>query len=152
MFNKNNVNKISSIIQEKLKGCGGKAYMPVLRGEPIPFRYSQTGLGIETDKLPGYIFVWQHFDEIVKKANALGGQMYRGDVLARSGGKLGEEISYDTMEGFIAGTLLYTEEGMTVTRRSTYYSGILAWAGIVTVHKSQGKGSFITVNPAYQKY
>ena len=152
MFNKGKENKISAIIQEKLSACNGQAFMPVLRGEPIAFRISKTGWGIETDKLPGYIFVWQHFDEIVKKANALGGKMYRGDVLARSGGKLGEEISYDTMEGFIAGELLCTEEGKAVTRRSTYYSGILAWAGIVTVHKSQGKGSFITVNPAYQKY
>ena len=124
--------------------------MPTLKGSPIAFWASPTGMGIETDKLPGYILVWEHFDEIVKKANALGGKMYRGDVLARSGGKLGEDISYDCMEGFIASELLFIEDGKSITRRSTYYSGILAWAGIITVHRSQGNGSFITVNARYR--
>ena len=77
--------------------------------------------------------------------------MYRGDELPQiSGFKLGEEISRDCMEGFIASELLYMENGTSVTRRSTYYSGILAWAGIVTLHKSQGKGSYITVNSEFR--
>ena len=45
---------------------------------------------------------------------------------------------------------LYVLDGTKITRRSTYYSGILAWAGIVTIHKSEGKGSYITVNPKYR--
>ena len=124
--------------------------MPTLRGAPIAFWLSPTGMGIETDKLPGYILEWEHFDEIVKKANALGGTMYRADVLAMNGGKLGKEISYDTMEGFIASELLWQEDGTSVTRRSTYYSGILDWAGIVTLHKDEGKGSYITVNSEFR--
>ena len=143
-------NQISSIIKEKLETCGGEALMPNLKGAPIDFWASPTGMGIETDKLPNYILKWEHFDEIVKKANALGGKMYRGDVLARSGGKLGEDISYDCMEGFIASKLLYILDGTIITRRSTYYSGVLAWAGIITIHKSQGEGSFITVNTQYR--
>ena len=107
-------------------------------------------MGIETDKLPGYILEWEHFDEIVKKANALGGTMYRADVLAMNGGKLGKEISYDTMEGFIASELLYISNGIKITRRSTYYSGVLAWTGIITIHRSKGNGSYITVNPKYR--
>ena len=143
-------NKISDIVEQKLKESNNKALMPTLRGDPRPFWFSPTGMGIETDKLPNYILEWEHFDEIVKKANALGGKMYRADVLARSGGKLGQEISHDTMEGFIASELLYILDGTKITRRSTYYSGILAWAGIVTIHKSEGKGSYITVNPKYR--
>lgn len=143
-------NQISSIVKEQLKASGGKALMPTLRGSPIAFWLSATGMGIETDKLPGYILQWEHFDEVVKKANSLGGRMYREDVLAQNSGKLGEEISHDSMEGFIASELLFIEDGMSVTRRSTYYSGILAWAGIVTIHKSQGNGSFITVNSKYR--
>ena len=143
-------NKISNMIKEKLKSNGGKALMPTLKGNPIAFWISPTGMGIETDKLPGYILEWEHFDEIVKKVNSLGGKMYRGDVLARSGCKLGEEIPYDCMEGFIASELLFTKDGMSVTRRSTYYSGILAWSGIVALHRSQGNGSFITVNAKYR--
>ena len=78
--------------------------------------------------------------------------MYRGDALAQAGSKLGEEISHDCMEGFIASELLYIGDGSAITRRSTYYSGILAWAGIVTLHRSQGKGSYITVNPAFRSF
>ena len=149
MFSKKEC-RISNIIKEKLKANNGKALMPTLRGAPIAFWLSPTGMGIETDKLPGYILEWEHFDEIVKKANALGGAMYRADVLAMNGGKLGKEISYDTMEGFIASELLYISNGTKITRRSTYYSGILAWAGMVTIHRSQGRGSYITVNPKYR--
>lgn len=142
--------QVSVIIKERLKNCGGKALMPTLKGANIAFWFSPTGMGIETDKLSGYILEWEHFDEIVKKANVLGGTMYRGDALAQAGGKLGEDVPYDCMEGFIAGELLFTEDGVSVTRRSTYYSGVLSWAGIVSMHRSQGKGSFITVNAKYR--
>ena len=143
-------NQISNIIREKLKANNGKALMPTLRGAPIAFWVSPTGMGIETDKLPGYILEWEHLDEIITKANTLGGTMYRGDHLPQLGSLLGEEISHDTMEGFIASELLYIVDGTKITRRSTYYSGVLAWAGIVSLHRSQGNGSFITVNPKYR--
>ena len=149
MFSKKEC-RVSNIIKEKLKANNEKALMPTLRGAPIAFWLSPTGMGIETDKLPGYILEWEHFDEIVKKANALGGTMYRADVLAMNGGKLGKEISYDTMEGFIASELLYISNGIKITRRSTYYSGVLAWTGIITIHRSKGNGSYITVNPKYR--
>lgn len=116
------------------------------------FFVSPNGRGVMVKQLGDYVLEWEHFEKIVTKANELGGKMYRGDELVQVGSnKLGEEISYDCMEGFIASELLYIEEGMSITRRSTYYSGILAWAGIVTIHKSEGKGSFITVNPEYRK-
>jgi hypothetical protein len=124
--------------------------MPTLQNKQISFWISPESTGIETEKLPNYVLEWEHFDEIVKKANALGGKMYRGDALAQAGSKLGEEISHDCMEGFIASELLYIGDGSAITRRSTYYSGILAWAGIVTLHRSQGKGSYITVNPEFR--
>lgn len=144
-------NRISSVIKEKIKACGGHASMPALRGPSIDFQISSTGMGIETDKLPHYILEWEHFDKIITKANSLGGKMYRGDNLAQqSGSKLGYEISHDCMEGFVASELLGTEDGNAITRRSTYYSGILAWAEIVALHRSQGQGSFITVNEKYR--
>ena len=80
-------NQISNIIKEQLNDVDGQALMPTLKGSPIAFWASPTGMGIETDKLPGYILVWEHFDEIVKKANALGGTMYRADILAMNGEK-----------------------------------------------------------------
>ena len=149
MFSKQN--QVSDIIKTKLMETNGKGFMPTLRGAPIKFWVSSTNFGIETEKLPNFILEWEHFDEIVRKANQLSGLMYRGDALAQGSGRLGEEIPHDCMEGFIAKDLLYIEDGVCITRRSTYYSGILAWAGIVTIHRSQGKGSFITVNPKYRK-
>ena len=143
-------NQISSIIKEKLKANNGKGFMPTLRGEPIAFWISSTGMGVETDKLSNYVLEWEHFDEIIKKANTLGGKMYREDTIAMNSGKLGEDISHDSMEGFIASELLYILDGTKITRRSTYYSGILAWAGIITLHRSQGNGSYITVNAKYR--
>ena len=114
------------------------------------FTVASDGSGLQVQQLSGYVLEWEHFQSIVEKANELGGVMVRGDVIAQGGGRLGEELSYDCMEGFIADQLLNTEAGKRVTRRSTYYSGILAWAGIVTLHKDEGRGSYITVNPAFR--
>ena len=144
--------KTSDIIKEKLSLYDEEALMPVLKGALIPFWANPTYTGIETEKLPNYVLQWEHFDAIISKANALGGKMYRGDALAQKGEKLGEEISHDCMEGFIASELLHIEDGSSITRRSTYYSGVLAWTGIITLHKTQGKGSFITVNSNYRDF
>ena len=115
------------------------------------FTVAPDGTGLQVQQLGNFILKWEHFQKIVEKANLLGGKMYRGDELPQvSGFTLGEEISHDCMEGFIASELLFMEDGAPVTRRSTYYSGILAWADIVTLHKSQGKGSYITVNVQYR--
>ena len=114
------------------------------------FFVASNGQGLQVEQLGGFILEWEHFEKIVKKANTLGGKMYRGDALAQAGGKLGYDIPYDCMEGFIATEFLDTLDGTSVTRRSTYYSGILAWADIVSVHRSQGQGSFITVNSAFR--
>jgi hypothetical protein len=155
---KEKINMTKNVIIEVLKNkiiqnMNNGLYMKSLRSlKNASFFVTPNGQGLQVEQLGDFILEWEHFEKIVKKANTLGGKMYRGDELVQlSSFKLGKEISYDCMEGFIASKLLYTEDGMSVTRRSTYYSGILAWAGIVTIHKSQGKGSFITVNSQYRK-
>ena len=143
--------RIISKLQAKIEQSDGEAFMPVLRGNEIAFWLSPCGEGLEVEQLKNYVFTWDELAEIVLKANALGGKMYRGDALAqKQGSVLGRDIPYDCMEGFIAVEFLNAPDGVSVTRRSTYYSGILAWAGIVTIHRSQGKGSFITVNEEYR--
>ena len=153
---KKKINMPKNVIIEVLKNkiienINNGLYMKSLRSlKNASFSVAPNGQGLQVEQLGDFILEWEHFEKIVKKANALGGKMYRGDELPQiSGFKLGEEISCDCMEGFIASELLYMENGTSVTRRSTYYSGILAWAGIVTLHKSQGKGSYITVNSQY---
>ena len=117
---------------------------------PATFTLAPTGEGLCVSQLKGYVLEWEHFQRIVEKATHLGGIMYRADEAAMNGGKLGAEISRDTMEGFIAAELLGAKDGSAVTRRSTYYSGILAWAGIVSLHKSEGAGSYIAVSEAFR--
>lgn len=153
MKNTNGKNIIINVLKNKIaENINNGLYMKSLKALKYSmFTVALNGMGVQVKQLGDFVLEWEHFEKIVKKANALGGKMYRGDELPQiSGFKLGEEISHDCMEGFIASELLYMEDGTAVTRRSTYYSGILAWAGIVTLHKSQGKGSYITVNSEYR--
>lgn len=138
-------------LKRKIAACGGRASMPALRGEPIAIRLSPSGDGIETAGLKGFVFRWGEFSAIVKKANELGGLMYRGDSAAHNGERIGSErLSLDTIDGFVSTHFLGAKVGDTTLRRSTYYAGILAWAGIVTNHRSAGKGGYITVNDAFR--
>lgn len=144
--------KVVRTLKEKIFECGGKALMPVLKGNPVPFWLSPTQQGFETAGLKNFIFKWEVFDAIVKKANELGGKMYRGDGAAQGGERIGsKELPISTIDGFIATKFYGAKIGDTTLRRSTYFSGILAWAGIVTNHRSTGSGGFITVNPNFKE-
>ena len=139
--------KVIRRLKEKIIACGGKAYMPVLKGEPVPFWLSSTQCGFESQGLRGVVLKWEVFDAIIKKAMELGGIMYRGDSAAQNGARIGsEDLPLTTIDGFISTEFFGATIGSTTLRRSTYFSGILAWAGIVTNHRSQGKGGYITVN------
>ena len=142
--------KVIKRLKDKIVECGGKAFMPVLKGEPVPFWLSSSQAGFESAGLKGFIFEWKVFDGIVKKAISLGGKMFRGDVAAQNGAKIGsEDLPVTTIDGYISTEFYGSKIGSSTMRRSTYFSGILAWAGIVTVHRSQGNGSFITVNSEF---
>ena len=120
--------------------------------KPTYFWASADGSGIQTNKLPSSsILKWEIFEGIVKKANTLGGKMYRGDSIARNGGRLGEELTENMIDGFVPLAYEGASYGDSALSRSTYFSGILAWAGIVTIHKSRGNGSYITVNKEYRR-
>lgn len=145
--------KISEIIKQKVMAANPPLYMPSLRHD-IPFELSPDGSGLITERLPHYVMEWEHFDAIIAKANALGGKMYRGDELVQvRENKLGNQITTDCMEGFIASELLCIPNGTSITRRSTYYSGILAWAGIITIQgRKNGEDRYITVNTVYRNH
>ena len=144
---------VAVALKRKIKECRAEELvmmsLKTMRCAPV-FTLAPNGKGICVPQLKKFILEWAHFEKIVERANALGGKMYRADDATMNGGRLGKEISYDSMEGFVAANLLGVTDGSTVTRRSTYYSGILAWAGIVTLHKSEGAGSYITVNAAFR--
>lgn len=137
-------------LQNRIIECGGESLMPVLKGSPVPFHLSSGKDGVESDGLRGVVLKWEIFDAIVKKAISLGGKMYRGDSAAQNGARIGsDELSLDTIDGFISTEFYGAKVGDTTLRRSTYYSGILAWANIVENHRSQGRGGFITVNSEF---
>ena len=142
-----NGSKVIRTLQDKIIACGGQALMPVLKGEPVPFWISSTKGGLESKGLRGVVLEWRIFDAIVKKAISLGGKIYRGDSAAQSGATIGsDDLPLDTIDGFISTEFYGARIGDTTLRRSTYYSGILDWAGIAVNHRSQGRGGFITIN------
>lgn len=145
-----NDSKVIRHLQNRIIECGGESLMPVLKGSPVPFHLSSGKDGVESDGLRGVVLKWEIFDAIVKKAISLGGKMYRGDSAAQNGARIGsDELSLDTIDGYISIEFYGAKVGDTTLRRSTYYSGILAWANIVVNHRSQGRGGFITVNSEF---
>lgn len=142
---------IVKVIQDKLLSCGGKSKMPMLKGDPLDIWVSSSGRGIENSGYVDFVCEWHILEAIVKKANELGGTMYKGDAAAQSGAKIGSaDFPIDTIDAFISLEFYGGSIGATTTRRSTYYAAILAWAGIVENHRSKGNGGFIVVKPAFQ--
>ena len=126
--------------------------MPMLKGEPLDIWLSSSGNGIENSGYSKLVCEWHILEAIVKKANELGGTMYRGDSAAQNGAKIGSsELPLDTIDSFISLEFYGSSIGSSTIRRSTYYAAILAWAGIVENHRSKGKGGYIVVKPGFKK-
>lgn len=151
-FTKKQDSKVIKAIQDKFLACGGAAKMPMLKGAPLDIWVLSSGEGIGNSGFSALICEWDILDAIVKKANELGGRMYRGDTAAQSGAKIGSsEFPLNTIDAFIALEFYNGRVGESTTRRSTYYAAILAWAGIVENHRSTGQGGYITVKPEFRK-
>ena len=142
---------IVKVIQDKFFECGGKSKMPMLKGAPLDIWVAANGKGIENSGFTTLVCEWHILEAIVKKANALGGIMYRGDSAAQNGAKIGsDELPLDTIDAFISVEFYGGSIGASTLRRSTYYAAILAWAGIVENKRSAGKGGYIVVKPAFR--
>lgn len=152
LFAKKQETGIIKVIQEKFIECGGKSKMKMLKGEPLDIWVDPLGKGVENSGYSQLICEWHILEAIVNKANELGGTMYRGDSAAQNGAKIGsDELPLDTIDAFISLEFYGANIGNTTTRRSTYYSAILAWAGIVDNYRSKGKGGYIVVKPEFRK-
>ena len=150
-FTKQKETGIIKAIQDKFLECGGKSKMSMLKGEPLDIWVSSSGKGIENSGYTALVCEWHILEAIVKKANELGGIMYRGDAASQNGAKIGsEELPLDTIDAFISIEFYGGSIGASTIRRSTYYSAILAWAGIVENHRSKGKGGYIVVKPEFR--
>lgn len=141
---------IKTVIKDKLSNSNGIAYMNMLTGKLQKIWLSSDGRGVIADGLKSTVLEWQIFDAIIKKANSLGGKMFRGDC-AHKGKRIGsEDLSIDSIDGFVSLNFYGSSIGKTTLRRSTYYSGILAWAGIVDNCRSNGEGGYIVVKPEFR--
>ncbi len=150
-FSKKEESKVIRAIQDQFLKCGGKSKMQMLKGEPLDIWVASSGDGIENSGYPALVCEWAILEAIVKKANELGGTMYRGDSAAQNGARIGSaQLPLDTIDAFISLKFYGKNEGDTTLRRSTYYAAILAWAGIVDNHRSKGKGGYIVVKPAFK--
>ena len=143
---------IIKVIQDKFIECGGKSKMQMLKGDPLDIWVASSGEGVLNSGYKNLVCEWHILEAIVKKANELGGIMYRGDSAAQNGAKIGSpELPLDTIDAYISLNFYGAYEGASTIRRSTYYSAILAWAGIVENHRSKGKGGYIVVKPDFRE-
>ncbi len=132
----------SAFIKDSLSKVDGVAEIPMLRGEPL--KIWMTIEGVRNSGFPDLLCEWKIFDAIHKKAVELGGTMYRGDSAAQNGFKIGsKELPLDTIDAFISTEFYGKQVGDSTLRRSTYYSAIMAWAGICLNHRSDGAGGYI---------
>ena len=143
---------IIKVIQDKFLECGGKSKMAMLKGDPLDIWVDPSGKGIVNSGYKDFICEWHILEAIVKKANELGGIMYKGDAAAQRGERIGSpEFPLDTIDAYIALKYYGGCEGSVTTRRSTYYASILAWAGIVENHRSKGQGGYIVVKQEFRE-
>lgn len=148
----NNDSEVVKTLKEKFASCAGKSYMSMLKGDDLAIWLADDGCGIITAGLKNVVLKWNHFTAIVEKANAIGGKMYRGDSAAQRGEKIGSDsFPLDTIDAFISTQFFGANVGDTTLRRSTYYSGILAWAGIADNYRSDGNGGYIIIRSKFTK-
>ena len=91
IFDQKEQTGVVKIIQEKLLECGGKSKMPMLKGDPLDIWVTSSGKGIANSGFVDFICEWHILEAIVRKANELGGIMYRGDAAAQNGAKIGSD-------------------------------------------------------------
>jgi len=146
-----NDSKAVRLLKENLSASGGKSQMAMLRGDDVAIWFSSDKRGIIAEGLKSVTLEWEVFDAIIEKAVTLGGKMFRGDSAAHNGKRIGsDELPLDTIDAFVATTFFGAREGDSTLRRSTYYAGVLAWAGIVDNCRSHGEGGYILVKPEYE--
>ena len=133
-------------IFEKFELCSGKAQHTMINGGIMELWLSDNKDGIYNSKYPSLNCKFDILYAIYEKAVSLGGEMYLGASAAMNGQRIGSEnLSGDTIDGFISLNFYGSSIGDTTLRRSTYYAVILEWTGLVTNHR----GGYITVNKKF---
>lgn len=116
--------------------------MEMLRGKKIEIELVESG--VIAKSLPKFVMKWEMFEAILNKAKDNGGIMFKGDSAAQGGYLLGSpELSLETIDGLIAYEFLNIKPGTKITRRSTYFAGVLNWANLAKNCRNKGEGGYI---------
>ena len=131
-------------IKEKLNGCGGKATIRLLQGDPCDIWYDANGKGLVSPKIPlANQLVWEAFDAAVEVVVNNGGKAVKGK--ARSGAKLGsDDLPLDSVEGFIAHKVHGAQIGETAFGPGFVIAAILDWAEICNNERG-----YLTINHSF---
>lgn len=124
----NHLNKIISIIQEKLNASGGEVNIPLKNGRGN-FTVKLMPGGVEVSNLNTAPFLqWAVFAAAVEMLIHRGGSAKKGNAMHF---KLGEDgLPINSIEGYIASKVYNKNPGDWVFRRITPVAHILDWAGI----------------------
>ena len=134
-------------ILEKFKQNNGRGYFKMMNDKIMELWISADGKGVENSQYK-CVCDFVSLYAVYEKAIELGGKMYLGAKAAQDGKKIGSsDLSIDTIDAFVSMEFDGKDIGDTTTRRSTYYSAILDWAGFV----SKCRGGFIVVRPQYME-
>lgn len=116
-------------IKEKLNQYSGCAELTLSKGRRITIWYEEYGTGICGSNFPPrYILTWKAFDCAIKLLNKKNGKAPKGNAMKS---KLGEEeLTLDTVEGYVAYYAYGMKNGDSVLRMVPTLSAILEWAGI----------------------
>jgi hypothetical protein len=131
-------------IKEKLNGCGGKATIRLLQGDPCDIWYDANGKGLVSPKIPpANQLVWEAFDAAVEVVVNNGGKAVKGK--ARSGAKLGsDDLPLDSIEGYIAHKVHGVQEGETAFGPGFVIAAVLDWANICNNERG-----YLTINHSF---
>ena len=66
---------ISMILKKKLGACNGTATIKMLNSKTMEIKIAENGEGVENSNYKQLMSRWDEFNEIIKKANELGGKM-----------------------------------------------------------------------------
>ena len=122
------------MIREKLRRCGGIAFVPLQRGSK--FKVKLVDGGVDVSNLGNQPFLpWVVFQEAIYVLIRNNGIAQRGNAMDS---RLGEEgLLLNSIEGHVANVVYGKKIGDSVFRRITPIACILEWAGIC--HSEPGR-------------
>lgn len=117
-------------IKESLNAKGGRASIPLFRGDLCEIGFDVDGSGLVSPKIPiAKQLVWEVFDAAVEIVIENGGRAKKG--MAQSGARLGsDKLLLDSVEGHIAHKVHGVQEGETAFGPGFVIAAILDWAEI----------------------